>query len=273
VKKIALVTLAAIGFTTGSAMAADMPVKAPAMVAPVPFTWTGFYFGVEGGYAQGKSTNTRNVANGNFPVGFQATESTSGAIGGFEAGANYQISWVVLGVEGDFQGAAMNGSTTLASVLKPGNTVVTTRDTDWISTVTGRLGLAFDRWMIFGKGGAAWRGANTAATNTVFNAAGTEVTQETQGSSTEFGYVVGGGVEWAPVDNLGLKLEYDWYNFGNQSSSATTCVFQTAGNACGGLGSVTAPGAATSTPTAWEIKGAINFRFNPFSTGPVVARY
>jgi outer membrane immunogenic protein len=271
VKKIGLGVCAAAMFA-GSAMAADMPVKAP-VAMPVPFTWTGIYFGIEGGYAQGKSTNTRNVANSNFPVGFQGTESTSGAIGGFEAGANYQFNWFVLGIEGDFQGAAMSGSTTLLSVLKPGDTVVTNRDTDWLSTVTGRLGLAYDRWMIFGKGGAAWRGANTAATNTVFSPAGVEVTQETQGASTEFGYVVGGGLEWAPVDNIGLKLEYDWYNFGSQSSTSTTCVLQTPGNGCGGIGNVTAPGATTSTPTAWEIKGAINFRFNPFPTGPVVARY
>jgi len=56
-KKLLLSSVALLGFTAG-AMAADLPRRAapPAYFAPVPvFTWTGFYVGVNAGYAWNNS--------------------------------------------------------------------------------------------------------------------------------------------------------------------------------------------------------------------------
>jgi outer membrane immunogenic protein len=191
-------------------------------------------------------------------VGFGTNTDDQGYLVGVEGGINYQINSFVLGIEGDIQAASIKGDVTIFSPLVPGASTIVHRDTEWVDTIAGRLGLAWDRWMLFGKGGAAWRGANANGTNTSFNAAGVKVVQTTLPGKTQFGYVVGGGVEWAPpmLDRLSLKVEYDWYNFGSVSSTSETCVF----GACGGFGAVVPPGQTTAKPTMWEIKGAINLR-------------
>ena len=57
-KKFLLSSVALVGFTAG-AMAADLPRRAaPPVFVPVPvFTWTGFYVGVNAGYAWNNSDN------------------------------------------------------------------------------------------------------------------------------------------------------------------------------------------------------------------------
>jgi outer membrane immunogenic protein len=242
------------------ASAADMPLKAPPSAVATVFSWTGFYLGAETGYGDAHSTTVRNVANANYPAGFTSTDDYKGFLGGFEAGANLQFNWLVVGVEGDWQGTTISGSTTVLSPIIAGNRTVQSRETDWVSTVTGRLGLASDRWMVFGKGGAAWRQVNNSGSNVTFTGAGGVVANDSIASSNESGYVVGGGVEWAPYDVMSFKVEYDWYNFGSQGSTAETCQ---SGGGCV-LGSVTPAGQSTSRPTVWEIKGGMNFRFNSF---------
>ena len=91
----------------GSAIAADMPVKARAPIDP-PFSWTGFYIGINGGLASGKNCWTYLPG----AVGFAAVavpsdegcHSPSGAFGGAQVGYNWQIGAWVLGLEanGDF---------------------------------------------------------------------------------------------------------------------------------------------------------------------------
>lgn len=239
-------------------MAADMPLKAPPMAAPI-FSWTGIYIGVEGGWGEARSSVTRNVANALYPAGFSFNTDEQGGFVGFEGGMNYQMNAFVLGIEGDVQALPISGDTTLSSPLFPGFTTNVHRDTEWVDTITGRLGLAWDRFLVFGKGGAAWRGVNANGTNTTFNAAGIRVSETSLPGATQFGYVVGGGVEWAPpmFDRLSLKAEYDWYNFGSVSSTGETCLV---GAGCGGPGALVAAGQSTATPTMWEIKGAINIR-------------
>lgn len=253
---ISALAIGCIGFVVQSASAADMAVKASAPAA-APFSWTGFYLGAEGGYGNVHTDTLRNVANTNFPVGFSSSFDYHGGLAGFDGGANYQWNWLVLGVEGDWQASGMTGTHTEFSPLIAGHYTVSTRETDWIATVTGRLGVAWDRWMLYGKGGGAWRRVNDTASNMTFTGAGALLAVTTVAPSSESGYVIGGGVEWAPSDTVSAKLEYDWYNFGSQSSAATTCVLGTCG-----VGTVTPAGESTVKPTAWEIKGGLNVRFN-----------
>ena len=125
---IALVALAA-----GSAMAADMPVKAPIYKAPpaiVPYNWSGFYVSANVGYGWGQSSNSWNffAPADNLalfhpgttticpPNGFAFCASGSdanklnGAIGGLQAGYNWQTGKFLAGVETDFQLSSQNGS-------------------------------------------------------------------------------------------------------------------------------------------------------------------
>ena len=105
----------------------------------VPYNWTGFYVGINGGGAFGTSawdsTGSRNV---------------SGGLVGGTVGYNYQFGQAVFGVEGDIDWADINGTSTTGCPLG-----CKTSDT-WLSTVRGRLGYAADRFMPFVTGGAAF---------------------------------------------------------------------------------------------------------------------
>lgn len=135
-----------------SASAADLPVAPrPAPVAPVAYApaaiynWTGLYIGghLGGGFGNSSWSDPVTGANNTFNTG-------AGFLGGAQVGGNLQLNMLVLGVEGDFSYARLKGSGTNTI----GNTLNT--NTNWTSTVTGRVGAAFDRLLVYGKGGVAF---------------------------------------------------------------------------------------------------------------------
>jgi outer membrane immunogenic protein len=107
VKKFAFVSLAVLTFSSVSAHAADMPVKAMPMAAPVA-SWTGFYLGAGGGYGMFDSDHTSSLD------GFVLPQSTIGGKGWFgtvQVGGDYQFAerWVV-GAFGDFDFSDIKGT-------------------------------------------------------------------------------------------------------------------------------------------------------------------
>ncbi|MBV9630789.1 MAG: hypothetical protein JO230_22030, partial [Xanthobacteraceae bacterium] len=143
---IALLTSAAVavGFSQ-LASAAELPVRAAAPPpAPVPVapTWTGLYIGVHGGAAW-MSTPTWNFTD---PTGTLANQSitgtsTLGAVGGLQAGYNWQVLPVwVLGVEGDISWTSLQNQTTnpitrLNGVIVPGSSVQMSQNERWLASV------------------------------------------------------------------------------------------------------------------------------------------
>lgn len=263
---VSLAILAAMPVAVASA--ADMPLKAPpAPVAATVFSWTGIYFGAETGWGNSRGESTRLVGNSQFLTGTTDTADRNGGLFGFDVGANYQFNWLVVGVEGDFQWSLINGTHiqfgNTPGALATNNRTAETRNTDWIDSITGRLGVAWDRWMIYGKGGGAWRGLNKDnASSVTTTGAGGLLSNTSLNSSTETGYVIGAGVEWAPSEMVSVKLEGDWYNFGNNLSAGGTCL--AAATTCGGVpvGGATPSGETTTKTTIWEIKGGVNFHYN-----------
>ena len=69
-----------------------------------------------------------------------------------------------------------------------------------------RLGYAFDRWLVYAKGGAAW----TREKWNVNDGVGGAIT----GNFDRTGWIVGAGVEWAMFGNWSAKVEYNYLNFG-----------------------------------------------------------
>ena len=122
------------------AFAADMPLKAlPPLPAPPPlYNWSGFYTGVNVG--SGWTSGSLNIPGNNLYGGL--TEF----IGGVQAGYNFQAGHLLLGVEGDFDGA------TFAHPALPTPTLGSVSQ-DWIGTIAGRVGLVEDRWLVYGKFG------------------------------------------------------------------------------------------------------------------------
>jgi hypothetical protein len=107
-------------------------------------------------------------------------------------------------------------------------------------------------------GGGAWAGVDEHAFCQNFSASGALIAAYVPPAQTLSGYVAGGAIEWAPWDSAPVKIEGDWYNFGNNPSLPGTCV---GGFACA-VGTQTPGGGLTSKDTAWEIKAGLNIRFN-----------
>jgi outer membrane immunogenic protein len=204
-KKIWLATTAFLAATT-TAFAADLPVKAPlAPAAPVLFSWTGCYIGVEGGGNWGRSDQ---VARSGVDTGLPITGGydLSGALAGGTFGCNYQFNSFVIGIEDDISWTNKRGS---ARDMPPFNiaAVSSTRER-WIDTLRGRAGFAWDRFFVYGTAGAAWAGTDVNVVNLV------SITD----SQTRSGWVAGVGGEWAawtgPWGALTFKLEYLHADFG-----------------------------------------------------------
>jgi outer membrane immunogenic protein len=93
-----------------------------------------------------------------------------------------------------------------------GNTATATFNSRWLTTATGKLGYAWDRVLVYGKGGGAWVGADNP--NLTVNGLGTTLTSST---TTNFGWTAGVGVEWAFAGNWSARIEYDFIGLQNQS--------------------------------------------------------
>jgi len=224
---------AGIVVCVGSAEAADLPVRpvpapvAPVVYAPPVYNWSGFYIGgnVGGGFANSSWTDSFGGPNNTF--------NKDGFIGGGQIGANVQFNWLVLGIEGDFDWTGLKGSGT-DSV---GNTINT--NTQWTSTVTGRVGAAFDRLLVYGKGGVAFADDESSVNVSGVNASTT---------FTRTGWTAGAGLEYALAQNWTAKIEYDYLGFGSENLS---------------LGASTLPTNPSASLNVQEVKAGINFKFGP----------
>jgi outer membrane immunogenic protein len=213
-----LVAAGLLGLGTASpALAADMrpappPPPAPVYVPP-PFTWTGFYIGgnLGGAWANTKITDSLfglSFSNGNNGV----------FVGGGQVGFNYQFGSAVFGVEGDFDWGA-NNNNSVTGVVGPlgpptlGHTFTASANDRWMATVAGRLGYAFDRWLIYVKGGGGWVGANSFTVADVTTGASVSAGS----SNTISGWLAGGGFEWAFSNNWTMRAEYDYFGLSGRS--------------------------------------------------------
>src|ERR1700730_10493873 len=154
------------------ALAADLPREAPPVYPPaVPlFTWTGIYLGGQIRSAWGPDTLTV------FPFGFGTNFTPNGVVGGAHIGYNLQLNQFVAGVEGDIEGTGIERS------FSPGGALYDTR-VPAQGSIRARLGVAFDRALLYATGGAEFAGFDT-----TYNGIGTF----DQGSHTRTGWTIGG---------------------------------------------------------------------------------
>ena len=197
-----------------SALAADIPIKAPGVPVPV-FTWTSCFLGAHagGGWAAKDITDPVAVVENALalaptPGVTTAHVSPSGAVIGGQFGCAYQFapSWVG-GVEGAVSGATMKGDTTVE--LSDGTPARVTARMDFLGSVTGRFGYAVDRWLYHVRGGVAWAGDKytiTGDSSTGFEALDSRPS-----------WTVGAGIEWAFARNWSARLEYDYYGLGTRT--------------------------------------------------------
>lgn len=204
-----LATAAALGvwLTAGPLAAADIgrtpaaPAPSPPYVAPL-YDWTGFYAGAHAGPGWSSST-VRDPSGAVFaPPGGGVNVSGDGWLAGAQIGFNKQLGALVFGIEGDLSYTDIRGSTT-----SPFGANVST-NLNWLGTVTGRLGIAWDRTLLYAKGGAAFGETSVSARLPV---------AIVQGTDTRAGWTVGAGAEYALPNNWSVKAEYNYIDLGTRT--------------------------------------------------------
>ena len=162
-KKLLSAGIAFVALASGSALAADLPVRQAAPVySPPPvmvpyFSWTGCYVGLNGGYgwSQDHSVDAA-LSNGNVWTG-AGSAGLSGGFGGGQVGCNYQAGPAVFGIETDFQGSGMSKSVGPTALAARSPARFTASDkVKWFGTLRGRLGYAVDRVLLYVTGGLAY---------------------------------------------------------------------------------------------------------------------
>ena len=212
-KRIIFSAVAALALSSAPTLAADMPTKAPIYkAAPMAYyDWSGFYIGghAGGGWSNPSYTNLANTSTfGGAPVGSTFSQTGSGFIGGGQIGYNWQAGPWVYGLEASFSGSTIKATSTnfvddnFENKLKS------------LLLVTGRIGYAFNNWLLYGKGGYAGgnRSASVSDTGVVSPGVGS-------GSAKAWhsGWTIGTGVEYGLTQNWILGLEYDYVRLGSSS--------------------------------------------------------
>jgi|ERR1043166_804235 outer membrane immunogenic protein len=214
------IVLATLG--AARAQAADMPVRpAPLYKAPTPavsYRWTSCFLGVHGG---GIWTHKSWVTGAGDPSGAGlpfGSHNASGGLGGGQIGCDYQFyNNVVVGIQGDAAWVGANGS----SVDAVNNAFFATTGyidhtkVKSLSSVTGRLGYGWDRFLAYARGGIAWERDDYSITDPTGALAASA-------SEIRTGWTVGGGAEYGFTNWISGFVEYNYYDFGTRSNRFLT---------------------------------------------------
>jgi opacity protein-like surface antigen len=244
-----------------------MPTKAPVKdrgaIIP-PTNWTGFYVGGFLGAQFGKTDIgfVGDPIDGNNP-------RVGGAVGGLQAGYNYQVAKWVFGVEADVGATNLHGSKTCTTAPNFALFLNCQNSSSWIATAAARVGYAWERTLFYVKAGGAWAddkvnvscsfGPTNGAVIGVFvlGPCINQFGQFTNGFSnrgTRSGWLVGYGTEFDLGKNWSAKAEYTYIDLGSRTALTTD-----------GVTSMRDSGAIS------QVKIGVNYRFAP--GGVVVAKY
>ena len=200
-------SIALLSSLCAPAALADGYSRSGVTYAPPPMmSWTGFYVGAHLGGAWS------DVEWGNVTLTSErVTNDGSGFFGGAQMGYNQQIGNIIIGVETTLSGGSLSGS--FRSVVDPAQFYDT--DINTIVTVTGRLGVGGDQWMLYAKGG--WAGASV-------DSVGRNPTSLERFSFDDWrsGWTVGTGFEYKVSRNISLGIEYSFIELGSDDITGVT---------------------------------------------------
>lgn len=165
------------------------------------FSWTGVYVGAHAGLMTGNTQGGPDFGGGFFDTDYDM----NGGLFGGHIGYNYQVGSAVVGIEGSYSGSNAQGDGPSAILL------TSERELDWLATVTGRLGYAMGRSLVYVKGGVAWGELQSdvkIANLTLLSGDGTHV-----------GWTAGLGFEHALTNNITVRIEYAHIDLGSEDHS------------------------------------------------------
>jgi outer membrane immunogenic protein len=244
---------------SGPVAAADMgfpgiPMKAPSYTPG--FSWTGTYVGADAGGIWGTfdfgPTTTNNIT-GAVGAPVIAGLNNSSVIGGFQAGYNWQIGQWVLGLDQDYQFTGLKQTTTFAApagLFLAGDSMAV--KTDYLAATRAKLGMAWDRVMVYAAGGLETGELDVSSTY-VARAGGSPALGFTDAHKLHFGFTVGAGIDYAITNNVFIGIEYRYFDLGNETYN---------------LGAFTPAGIAAQTVSntvdlkASEVTARINFKLS-----------
>jgi opacity protein-like surface antigen len=205
----------------GPVAAADMgmPLKAPGY-APA-FSWTGTYVGANAGGIWGTydfSPTTTNNITGAVGAPVVGGLNNSSAIGGFQAGYNWQVGQWVLGLEQDYQFTGLKQTTTFAApagLFAAGDSLSV--KTDYLAATRARVGMAWDRALVYAAGGLETGQFDVSSTYVARGAGGSPALGFTDADKLHFGFNVGAGVDYAVTNNVFIGVEYRYIDLGKET--------------------------------------------------------
>lgn len=192
----------------GAAFAADAVVD-EVVVVNSAYNWSGVYVGAQVGYAWGDS----EMQAADVPV--TSNPEPDGVLGGIYLGYNAQLgNGLVVGAEGDFAFADLQDNDSLASPLPlPGQSLDV--DVNWTAAVRAKLGYAAGRFLPYVAGGVAFADVDHEGFSAPNASAG-------GGSDVFVGWTIGAGVEYAFTDNVIVRAEYRYTDFGSEDYAETS---------------------------------------------------
>lgn len=239
-----------------TAVAGPEPIsggKEMKQVAPAPSpecNWTGFYIGLNVGGQFGHSETFDldhfdfNRDNGEWGY------SESGVVASGQLGYNFQWNRIVIGPEFDLGYMNLEGSAN----PKPDNPVFNGNrgetDSDFYTTMRGRIGFTLDCWLIYATGGAIGVNYSTRMIDDCNTGPCGPFLINTSRTDFEWGYTVGGGVERLIGRHWSLKADYLFFALDKQDFSG----FET------GVG-VAAPFHFQAKTEGHIVRAGLNFHF------------
>jgi len=282
----AIVACALTSIVAGSASAADLRLKAPPPPPPA-FSWTGFYVGLNAGYAIGVDATMQDASFSSPALGMNGLLSGSanslaltGWVFGGQVGYNWQVSpWFVWGTEADWQWTSQKGKTSSStppadlSFFGPGANgfgyaLATQQKITDVGTARLRGGTLVHDTLWYVTGGLAWGTikdsyAFTGSANPLIFPGGLQpgpfLNSAANFSTSKIGWTAGGGVETRLGGGWSAKAEYLYVDLGDVLESFPIAINPAFGAAFinGGMAKVT----SNSHVTDNIVRVGLNYKF------------
>jgi outer membrane immunogenic protein len=252
-----------------AAMAADLPLKAPAPAPVAPFSWAGPYLGVRGGYGWGTADYVNlggSAAGGTFggisvplsntfgAIGSTASHDVNGGVLGYVSGINWQTGQYVYGLEQTLSWARIRGNSGSFNFSVPPAVFVPTgifdSELQWYGTAESRFGMMFGNSLLYVKGGLAAGRVNVSGLRTN----GTSLGDNFDVKTYRVGWTVGAGWDYAVTNNWVFGIEGDYVDLGKVTAAGQSI------SATGALGA-----GAFNEETKfkfWNVLGRLTYKWN-----------
>ncbi|MGE8940705.1 outer membrane protein [Leptospira interrogans] len=233
---LALSVAATIAFSGGAQAGGSLKDLPPPEIV---YDWSGVYVGVHaGGTSFDQDTEFEKFHLKGLGKG--TTHELEGWLAGGHVGVQRQIGHFVFGLEASLSAGDVNDTasgsynfnfvqhTWLGSfeIFGSGDEHITV-DMRHLLLLTGRVGFAWNQWMIYAKGGYAGAeiGTNTQLAGELgaclFVCGSEDYSISGKTSERHHGWTIGGGLEFMVRPNLILGVEYNYVDLGSKTHKGT----------------------------------------------------